>query len=210
MSTLKFKTYLFKTIKAPLDCSKLPGEVLKNFIVFTLMRGKKADKGLCVAVSDRNDEIAEVKTQLKKKMFSKMWYLKIKSYNILSKQRTLFSNTLCVKEKWLKSSISILLLLISRLLMNKNAFSTSNSQKTLIFLGNHLYQTVTCLNCSTPTEKISEFLDSHFKPIIFEGAKMPYPSVFLKCLQNYWLNWLEIFKVWFWNCLKAALKKYWK
>ena len=47
-----------------------------------------------------------------------------------------------------------------------------------------------------------------FNPILFgRGAKMPYPLVFLKYLQNYLLNWLEIFKVWFSNCLKAVLKK---
>ena len=38
-------------------------------------------------------------------------------------------------------------------------------------------------------------------------AKLPYPSVFLKYLQNYLLTWLEIFKVWFSNCFKAFLKK---
>ena len=37
-------------------------------------------------------------------------------------------------------------------------------------------------------------------------AKMAYPSVFLKYLQNYLLNWLKIFKVWFSNCLKAVLE----
>ena len=31
--------------------------------------------------------------------------------------------------------------------------------------------------------------------------------VFFKYLQNYSLNWLEIFGVWFSNCLKAVLKK---
>ena len=40
----------------------------------------------------------------------------------------------------------------------------------------------------------------------FKGAKMPYPSVFLKHLQNYLQNWLEIYKVWFSDCLKAVLK----
>ena len=39
------------------------------------------------------------------------------------------------------------------------------------------------------------------------GAKMIYPSGFLKYLQNYLLNWLETFKVWFSKCLKAVLKK---
>ena len=38
------------------------------------------------------------------------------------------------------------------------------------------------------------------------GAKMPYPSAFLKSLQNYSLNWLEIFRVWFSDCLKVVLK----
>ena len=54
-----------------------------------------------------------------------------------------------------------------------------------------------------------------FNPILFGGrrrrggggAKMPYPSGFFKYLQNYLLNWLEIFKVWFSYCLKAVLKK---
>ena len=40
-----------------------------------------------------------------------------------------------------------------------------------------------------------------------KGREMPYPSVFLKYLKNYSLNWLEIFKVWFSNCLKAVPKK---
>ena len=39
------------------------------------------------------------------------------------------------------------------------------------------------------------------------GAKMPYPSGFFKYLQNYFLNWLEIFRVSFSDCLKAVLKK---
>ena len=39
------------------------------------------------------------------------------------------------------------------------------------------------------------------------GQKCPTLQVFLKHLQNYLLNWLEIFKVWFSNCLKAVLKK---
>ena len=34
-------------------------------------------------------------------------------------------------------------------------------------------QTVASLNCSTPEEKISEFLDSHFKPILFGVIKVP-------------------------------------
>ena len=38
-------------------------------------------------------------------------------------------------------------------------------------------------------------------------TKMPYPSGFFKYLQNYLLNWLEIFEVWLSNCLKAVLKK---
>ena len=36
---------------------------------------------------------------------------------------------------------------------------------------------------------------------------MPHPSIFLKYLQNYLLNGLEIFKVRFSDCLKAVLKK---
>ena len=41
-----------------------------------------------------------------------------------------------------------------------------------------------------------------------EGQKCP--MVFLKYLQNYLLNWLEIFKVWFSDCLKVALNKFLK
>ena len=40
-----------------------------------------------------------------------------------------------------------------------------------------------------------------------EGVKMPYPLGFFKYLQNYFLNWLEIFRVSFSDCLKAVLKK---
>ena len=39
------------------------------------------------------------------------------------------------------------------------------------------------------------------------GAKMAYLSVFLKYLQNYLLNWLEIFRVWYSDCLKTVEKK---
>ena len=37
------------------------------------------------------------------------------------------------------------------------------------------------------------------------GAKMAYLSVFFKYLQNYLLNWLEIFRVWFSDYLKVVL-----
>ena len=45
------------------------------------------------------------------------------------------------------------------------------------------------------------------KQLTLQLDKMPYSSGFLKYLQNYLPNWLEIFEIWFSNCLKAVLKK---
>ena len=48
----------------------------------------------------------------------------------------------------------------------------------------------------------------HLTLLIWEGgAKVPYPSSFFKYLQNYSLNWLEIFRAWFSENLKNVLKK---
>ena len=57
---------------------------------------------------------------------------------------------------------------------------------------------------------VDDFLDIHEYLTLFYlrgGAKMSYPSVFLKYLQSYLLNWIEIFRVWFSDCLKAVLKQ---
>ena len=41
-------------------------------------------------------------------------------------------------------------------------------------------------NCGTPTEKISEFLDHHLKPVMQKGISYVRLSTFFRKNKNYW------------------------
>ena len=72
-----------------------------------------------------------------------MTYLKKKSCKILPKQIIIFSKVLGVKVKWLRSSLSILLLLIKRLLTwERCIYYLKFIKDFLMFLADQLYQTV--------------------------------------------------------------------
>ena len=123
---------------------------------------KKADRGSCVVIWDRNDYITEVESQLKNKIvYKKVSFQKDMLCELVTKSNGLFkdlSHSGCITEKELKyfsyeykkiTNLGKLYLLpkIHKRLENVPGRPVMSS-------------------CGTPTEKVSEFLDYRLKPVM--------------------------------------------
>ena len=149
---------IFKMVETPLGYSNLSKEEWEAVRTFADNRNiviKKADKGSCVAIWDRNDYITEAESQLKNELvYKKVSFKKGMLGDLVTKSNGFFKDLRrsgCITEKELKyfsyeykkiTNLGKLYLLpkIHRRLENVPG-------RTVIS------------NCGTPTEKILEFLD---------------------------------------------------
>ena len=126
---------------------------------------KKEDEGCCVVFWDRNDYIKEAEKQLNNTNVYNDVYFNDKFLHELV--GTNFSKILKLKEKLLTNNLNILSMNIKKLL------TLVNSKLCLLpKIHKHLANVPrrpVISNCGTPTEKASELLDHHFKPIMQKG-----------------------------------------
>ena len=158
----------FKEVQSPLGYSNLSKEEWKAVRSLANDRNiviKKADKGSCVVIWDRSDYIMEAEKQLNDKAV----------YKDVNFDKHLISNLTGKSKSLLKS-------LKRRQLITEKAFKyfrfefkkTCNLGKLYLLpkihkrLSNVAGRPVIS-NCGAPTEKVSEFLDSHMQPILRKG-----------------------------------------
>ena len=161
----KIEQEIFKEVQSPLGYSNLSKEEWKAVRSLANDRNtviKKADKGSCVVIWDRSDYIMEAEKQLNDKaVYKDVNFDKDLIPNLTSKSNRLFES------------------LKQRQLITKKEFKyfrfefkkTCNLRK--LYLLPKIHKRLSNLtgrpvisNCDTPTEKVSEFLDSHMQPIM--------------------------------------------
>ena len=149
---------IFKMVETPLGYSNLSKEEWEAVRTFADNRNiviKKADKGSCVAIWDRNDYITEAECQLKNELvYKKVSFKKDMLGDLVTKSNGFFKDLRrsgCITEKELKY-------------FSYEYKKITNLGKLYLLpkihrrLGNVPGRTVIS-NCGTPTEKILEFLD---------------------------------------------------
>ena len=164
----KVESDLFSLIDKPLGYSNLTKEewdAIRSLADDRNIVIKKADKGSCVVIWDRTDYIKEAESQLNNKSVYKDIVFKEKLLTDLVEKSNQFFKPLkttgVITEKQLKyfsyqykksTNLGKMYLLPK---IHKRLFDVPGRP--------------VISNCGTPTEKVSEFLDYHLKPVMQEG-----------------------------------------
>ena len=123
------------------------------------------------------------------------------------------SKSLKILWTWLKIDLLKFAIHNPRVLFNWWMWTQDNARVTLgviyydskrVLLKNYQYYQKICLQGFPLFWSINAILFG------WVGAKMAYLSVFFKYLQNYLLNWLEIFRVWYLTVWKLLKKNCWR
>ena len=175
---------LFKTEETPLgysNLSKEEWEAIRTLADDHNIAIKKADKCSCVVIWDRNDYITEAESELKNELvYKKVSFKQDMLCELVTKSHGFFEDLRrigCIREKELKYF--------------------SYEYKKITNLGKlHLLPKIqkrlenvpgrpVISNCSTPTEKVSEFLDYDLKLVMQRGRSYIKDSGdFLKKIKN--------------------------
>ena len=164
----KIEEELFKIIETPLNYSNLTKEewqAVRSLADDRSIVIKKADKGSSIVIWDRVDYLKEANKQLSDKNVYKEVEFKEKMLTeLVETSNTFFKNLKsrgCISEKDLKY-------------FSYEFKKTSNLGK--LYLLPKIHKRLSDVpgrpvisNCGTPTERISEFLDLHLKPIMRDG-----------------------------------------
>ena len=159
---------LFQTAETPLGYSNLSKEEWEAVRTLTDDRNtvtKKADKCSCVVIWNRNDYITEAESQLKnEKVYKKVSFKQDMLCDLVTKSNGFFKDLRrsgCITEKELKY------------------FSYKYKKITnlgMLYIHPKIHKRLENVpgrpvisNCGTPTEKVSEFLDYHLKPVMQSG-----------------------------------------
>ena len=159
---------LFKAIERPLGYSNLSKEewdAIRSLAYDRNMVIKRADKGSCVVIWDRNDYVRETEIQLSNQNVYKIVEFKDKILTELVEKSNHFVKSLkancIISEKELQY------------FTYKYKKTTSLGKMYLLpKIHKRLYDVPgkpVISNCGTPTEKVSEFLDHHLKPVMQAG-----------------------------------------
>ena len=123
---------------------------------------KKADKGSCVVIWDRCDYIKEAESQLKnEQVYKKVSFKQDMLCDLVTQSNGFFKNLRqsgCITEKELKY-------------FSYECKKITNLEKLHLLPKIHkrlenVPGRPVISNCGTPTEKVSEFLDYHLKPVM--------------------------------------------
>ena len=175
---------LFAVIERPARHSNLSQEEWKAIRYLADDRNiviKKADKGSCVVIWDRNDYITEAEKQLSDKVVYKQVSFKENNFcDLLEISNRLFRGLKLdgrISEKEMKY-----------LLYEYKKVANLGKLHLLPKIRKRLYDALgrpVNSNCGTPAENVSEFLDHHLRPIIQEGwSYIKDTKDFLKKVQN--------------------------
>ena len=142
---------------------------------------KKPDKGSCVVIWDRNDYIAEAEKQLSNKVAYKQVNFKEKNLCDLVEIRNRFFRGLKLDGHISEKEVKYFMYEYKKVTNLGKLYLLPKIHKRLYdVLGRPVIS-----NCGTPTEKVSEFLDHHLKPIMQEGwSYIKDTEDFLKKVQN--------------------------
>ena len=163
------------------NLSKLEWEAIRSLAGDRSIVIKKADKGSCVVVWDRLDYLMEAEKQLKdRKVYQEVRFSENILTDLVEKSNTMFKNLRrkgVISEKELKY------------------FSFEYKKATnlgKLYLLPKIHKRLKNVpgrpvisNCGTPTEKVSEFLDHHLKPVMQSGwSYIKDSGDFLKKIKN--------------------------
>ena len=175
---------LFKMVETPLRYSNLSKEEWEAVRTLADDRNiviKKADKGSCVVIWDRNDYITDAESQLKNELVHKKVSFKQDMLcDLVTKSNGFFKDlrrTGYITEKGLKyfsyeyKKITHLGKLYLLLKIHKRLENVPGRP--------------VISNCGMPTEKVSVFLDYHLKPVMQTGrSQIKDNGDFLKKIKN--------------------------
>ena len=175
---------LFKTVQTPLGYSNLSKEEWEAVRTLADDRNiviKKADKGLCAIIWDRNAGITEAESQLKNELvYKKVSFKQDMLCDLVTTSNGFFKNLRrsgCIMEKELKY-------------FSYEYKKTTNLGKLYLLPKIHkrlknVPRRPVISNCGMRTEKVSGFLDYHIKPVMQSGRSYIKDSgVFLKKIKN--------------------------
>ena len=159
---------LFKAIERPIGYSNLSKEEWDAIRLLVDDRNiviKRADKGSCVVIWDRHHYVKEAEIQLSIQNVYKSVEFKDKILSELVEKSNHFFKSLKARGIISKKELQHFTYKYKK---------TSNLGKMYLLPKIHkrLYDAPgrpVISNCGTPTEKVSEFLDHHLKPLIQEG-----------------------------------------